>query len=351
MRVLSTELLAHVGERVTLAGWVHAKRDLGAVSFLVLRPRWPCSGRPLGGARPAAGDPRRAGGRCGCGSAGPWWRRAARAVVPGALEPAAPPPVELRRPVLKETLPTVLEYAPDRAAPSARAGEFRAGGASLAGFRRELDRRGFTEISTPKIVASATESGANVFALDYFGRPRLSGAEPAALQADDGWRIRTRLRDRAVFRAEPHDTARHLAEYTSLDADGLHPRPLRGHDHRARGARRDGRRDPRTRPTRGRAARSAAGDPVRALRRHRRRGRRPRPGGRAAPLRAARRVAVRHRLSDGEAAVLHPPGTGRPEYSNPFDLLFRGMEIVTGGQRPHVRETTLFPRDLGRLTL
>ena len=40
----------------------------------------------------------------------------------------------------------------------------------MAGFRATLDDFGFTEISTPKIVGSATESGANVFGLDYFGR-------------------------------------------------------------------------------------------------------------------------------------------------------------------------------------
>ena len=39
MRVLSTELGAHLGERVTLAGWLHAKRELGSVSFAVLRDR------------------------------------------------------------------------------------------------------------------------------------------------------------------------------------------------------------------------------------------------------------------------------------------------------------------------
>ena len=39
MRVLSTELGAHVGKRVTLAGWLHAKRELASVSFAVLRDR------------------------------------------------------------------------------------------------------------------------------------------------------------------------------------------------------------------------------------------------------------------------------------------------------------------------
>jgi nondiscriminating aspartyl-tRNA synthetase len=52
MRVLSTELGAHVGARVTMAGWVHAKRELGAVSFLVLRDRTGLtqivSGEPVG---------------------------------------------------------------------------------------------------------------------------------------------------------------------------------------------------------------------------------------------------------------------------------------------------------------
>ena len=39
MRVLSTDLSSHIGERVTLAGWLHAKRELGAVSFVLVRDR------------------------------------------------------------------------------------------------------------------------------------------------------------------------------------------------------------------------------------------------------------------------------------------------------------------------
>jgi aspartyl-tRNA synthetase len=46
-------------------------------------------------------------------------------------------------------------------------------------------------------------------------------------------------------------------------------------------------------------------------------------------------MAVHHRLSNGKATVLHTPGTRPAGYSNSFDLLFRGMEIVTGGQRLH----------------
>jgi nondiscriminating aspartyl-tRNA synthetase len=42
---------------------------------------------------------------------------------------------------------------------------------SLRGFRRTLDEHGFTKIQTPKLVADSTESGADVFVVDYFGRP------------------------------------------------------------------------------------------------------------------------------------------------------------------------------------
>src|SRR5439155_24659374 len=94
------------------------------------------------------------------------------------VEPAGPPPVELRRPVLKETLPTVLDLAPVALRHPRERAKFELAAASLAGFRSSLDGLGFVEISTPKIVASATESGASVFALDYFGRPAFLAQSP-----------------------------------------------------------------------------------------------------------------------------------------------------------------------------
>ena len=89
----------------------------------------------------------------------------------------------------------------------------------VAGFRAALDARGFTEIQTPKIVGSATESGANVFALDYFGQPAYLAQSPQFYK-----QIMVGVFERVyevgpVFRAEPHDTARHLAQYASLDAE------------------------------------------------------------------------------------------------------------------------------------
>lgn len=86
----------------------------------------------------------------------------------------------------------------------------------MAGFRNTLRGQGFTEIQTPKIVESATEGGANVFKLDYFGRPAYLAQSPQFYK-----QIMVGVFERVfevgpVFRAEP-DTPRHLNEYVSMD--------------------------------------------------------------------------------------------------------------------------------------
>ena len=89
----------------------------------------------------------------------------------------------------------------------------------MSAFRSILTERDFTEIQTPKIVASATESGANVFKLDYFGRDAYLAQSPQFYK-----QIMVGVFERVfevgpVFRAEPHDTTRHINEYVSLDVE------------------------------------------------------------------------------------------------------------------------------------
>jgi len=405
MRILSSELAARAGEQVTLAGWVHATRELGSVSFVVLRDR-------AGLAQVVCEEP-------------PGFQpetvveveglAVAAAQAPGGAEvqqpsfrvlgqPAEPVPVELRRPVLKETLPTVLDHAPVALRHPRERAKFEVAAASIAGFRTALDRLGFTEISTPKIVASATEGGANVFELDYFGRPAFLAQSPQFYKQALVGVFERVYETGPVFRAEPHDTGRHLAEYTSLDAElGF----VRDHfDVMA-------------------VVREVVSGMVESVREH------------AASAVALLEIelpgipaeipwlhfadtgvadvdlapADERRLCEEHGELLfvtgYPlakrpfythPEPGRPEYSNSFDLLFRGLEVVTGGQRLHryedyvtalggrtepyegylqafrygmpphggfalglerwtarlvgvanVRETTLFPRDLNRL--
>jgi nondiscriminating aspartyl-tRNA synthetase len=96
---------------------------------------------------------------------------------------------------------------------------FRLTARAVAAFRSTLDARGFVEIQTPKIVASATEGGANVFAVDYFGREAFLAQSPQFYKQTMVGVFERVYEVGPVFRAEPHETARHLAEYVSLDAE------------------------------------------------------------------------------------------------------------------------------------
>lgn len=87
-------------------------------------------------------------------------------------------------------------------------------------FRTALDGRGFIEIHTPKLQGSATESGASVFEVNYFGRTAFLAQSPQlakqmAIAADFG-RV---YEIGAIFRAENSNTHRHLTEYTGLDIE------------------------------------------------------------------------------------------------------------------------------------
>lgn len=120
---------------------------------------------------------------------------------------------------VRANLPTFLDHAVvGHRAPERRAVLKLAAGA-MEGFRSTLRAHEFTEIQTPKLVASATESGANVFPVDYFGRTAYLAQSPQFYK-----QIMVGVFERVfevgpVFRAEPHSTTRHLNEYVSLDVE------------------------------------------------------------------------------------------------------------------------------------
>ena len=85
------------------------------------------------------------------------------------------------------------------------------------GFREFLFAQGFTEIRTPKINAQGAEGGANIFKLDYFGKQVFLAQSPQFYK-----QMLVPIYERVfevgpVFRAEHHDTSRHLNEYISMD--------------------------------------------------------------------------------------------------------------------------------------
>ncbi|MBI1878556.1 MAG: aspartate--tRNA(Asn) ligase [Chloroflexi bacterium] len=227
-RILTTQAGAYLGRRVRLMGWLHALRQLGGVNFLILRDGWGTIQSVS--EDEAALEPLRAA------NLGPETVIALEGVVveeaqaPGGLElrqlrleiitPVIEGlPIAINKRQIKAALPTLLDHAVVVNRQPQRRAIFRLAAGVMAGFRATLAARGFTEIQTPKIVASATESGANVFQLDYFGRPAFLAQSPQFYK-----QIMVGVFERVcevgpVFRAEPHDTTRHTNEYVSLDVE------------------------------------------------------------------------------------------------------------------------------------
>mgnify|MGYP002232064020 FL=1 len=97
--------------------------------------------------------------------------------------------------------------------------KFRIQEALVRAFRDYLYEHGFTEIHTPKLGARGAEGGANVFKLSYFHKPAVLAQSPQFYK-----QMMVGVFDRVfetgpVFRAEKHNTKRHLNEYTSLDLE------------------------------------------------------------------------------------------------------------------------------------
>jgi nondiscriminating aspartyl-tRNA synthetase len=225
-RTLSAELPhATPGSTVRLQGWVHRRRELAALTFLVVRDR---SGlaqvvvRPGPDGRPDVPPEETTVEVVGVATANPQAPggiEVTEPVITALTEAAATPPVELWRPAMTASLPTLLDHAPVTWRHPAQRARWELAAASLRGFRATLDASGFTEIQTPKFVASATESGANVFEVDYFGRPAYLAQSPQFYKQQLVGVFERVYEVGPVFRAEPHDTVRHLAEYVSLDAE------------------------------------------------------------------------------------------------------------------------------------
>lgn len=228
-RVLASELSAHVGEQVTVAGWLHRRRELKSITFLIIRDRTGLAqvvlpDEALGEASGAVGGLTeetavQVTGQVVASAQAPGGAEITAVAVTPLGEPAEPPPFDLYRPTVTAALPTILDHAPTSLRHPMLSAGLRIAAASEAGFRAALDARGFTEIHTPKIVQSATESGANVFAIDYFGQPAYLAQSPQFYKQAMVGVFERVYETGPVFRAEPHDTARHLAQYTSLDAE------------------------------------------------------------------------------------------------------------------------------------
>lgn len=222
-----SELLgqAKPGQKVKVNGAVHAIRDMGTVAFVILRKR---EGLLQGVYEEGTADFKLKD-----------IREASTVEVEGILEEneKAPGGIEIRMEKVRilsqpsdEMLPLAigkwklntsleakLNYRSIALRNIRERAKFRIQEGLVRAFRDFLYGEGFTEIHTPKIGAKGAEGGANIFKLDYFHRPAVLAQSPQFYK-----QMMVGVFDRVfetapVFRAEKHNTKRHLNEYTSLD--------------------------------------------------------------------------------------------------------------------------------------
>jgi nondiscriminating aspartyl-tRNA synthetase len=126
-------------------------------------------------------------------------------------------PIPISKWKLKTSLETKLSLRPISLRNLRERAIFKIQEGIVRGFRDFMFSQNFTEIRTPKIVAGNAEGGANVFKLEYFGKKAFLAQSPQFYkQTMVG--VYDRVFEAApVFRAEKHNTTRHLNEYTSLD--------------------------------------------------------------------------------------------------------------------------------------
>jgi nondiscriminating aspartyl-tRNA synthetase len=363
-RTRTTEAKDRIGQRVRLAGWLHRLRRLGGINFLVLRDGYglfqaviddPDILASLSDVGPESAI--EIEGTVVAESQAPGGAELHGCRVHAISRAIDAVPFELNKKVLTAGLDIFLDHAPVGLRHPLKQATFRLFSGILGAYRQYMSQQGFTEIQTPKLVGTATEGGANVFAVEYFGRQAYLAQSPQLYKQIMVGVFGRVFETGPVFRAEPHDTTRHINQYTSLDAEmgfiedhGDVMRVLTG----AVGhifATLDG----------------EFGDELRLLETGV-----PRIGDEIPSIRfrdaqqvildeygedcrGEQDLAPQHERWLCEWAqstygsellfVTHyptakrpfytMPATGDPAHTHSFDLLFRGIEIVTGGQRVH----------------
>lgn len=228
MRTLVRELPEKTGQPATLHGWLHKKRLLGGLNFIAVRDRSGLAqaliqdkseveklrslqvGTVLKVTGTVVADERAPGGV---------------ELHDVTLEVDVPvtdePPIEIDKPLSHkpENLDTLFEYRALglRNLQEQKVFKIRA---SLTRYIREfLYKNEFVEIDTPKFLAEATEGGAEVFQLDYFGKTATLAQSPQFYKQMMVGAFERVYEIGHSYRAEPSATTRHLTELTMLDIE------------------------------------------------------------------------------------------------------------------------------------
>ncbi len=132
-------------------------------------------------------------------------------------QPVEAMPIPISKRKINTSLETILNLRPISIRNIRERAKFKVQEGVVKGFREFLSMQGFTEIHTPKICSKGAEGGANLFKMDYFHKPAVLAQSPQFYKQIMVGAFDRVFETAPVFRAEKHNTKRHLNEYTSLD--------------------------------------------------------------------------------------------------------------------------------------
>jgi nondiscriminating aspartyl-tRNA synthetase len=228
IRTLSSDINQHIGKTITVAGWVHKKRLLGGLNFINVRDRRglvqiliedkdeveKLRGLQIGTVLEVTGkvlkDERAPGGA-------ELHDPKIEVIVPVTEEP----PIEIDKQLSHK--PDNLDTLFDNRVLGLRNLDeqtiFKVQAKVLESTREFLKENDFTEMNTPKLLAEATEGGAEVFKLDYFGK-EATLAQSAQFYKQMMVGVFERVFEtNPTYRAEPSATTRHMSEYITIDVE------------------------------------------------------------------------------------------------------------------------------------
>lgn len=227
-RTLARELSENIGQTVTVRGWLHKKRLLGGLNFITLRDRSGLTqtliedkdeveklrGLQIGTVLALTGmviaDERAPGGA-----------ELHDVTVEVEVPVTDEPPIEIDKPIShkSENLDTLFEYRVLNIRNLQEQKIFKIRSSLTRYIRDFLSDKEFVEIDTPKLLAEATEGGAEVFKLDYFGKTATLAQSPQFYKQIMVGAFERVYEIGHSYRAEPSATTRHLTELTMLDIE------------------------------------------------------------------------------------------------------------------------------------
>lgn len=227
-RVLSNQVSQHIGKEIHIEGWLHKKRLLGGLTFINVRDRGglvqvvlqdkdeveKLRGMQIGTVLAVDGqvveEPRAPGGA-----------ELHDAKVTVMVPVTEEPPIEIDKPIQHkaENLDTLFDYRVLNIRNLQEQKIFKIRGSLTREIRRFLDDHEFVEIDTPKLLAEATEGGAEVFQMDYFGKVATLAQSPQFFKQEMVGAFERVYEIGHSYRAEPSATTRHLTELTMLDIE------------------------------------------------------------------------------------------------------------------------------------